>query len=696
MTRRAIVIGVLAATVFAAAGRYINAYIPGPALVRGQLPISVFGMLILFVTVLNPLLGRVKGNWRFRPSEIALMLALFLGVSAIADWGLMHCFPCNCVYPMHAERTTPGWQRTHVVDYVPDAMLVNNGEYDPNVVDDYFGVGSPIAWPSPWYEPWKWMDRETISRFRSTLDLSWDRVPWTAWRKMLTFWGLVLILVYTGVTALSVVVHRQWARKERIRYPLAEIASSLLVQDERGYTAIFRQKVFWAGFAVPFFIAMVNLPSLWYPDAIRIPLEIDLSILNTQFPDFMKTAGARFIANFRLYPTAIGIAFLLASDIGFGLGVSNIIAVGTMYFLLHIGVDTSGGGGVEGGAMGYQNFGACLGYALILIYIGRQYYWATAKHAFAFIRQPGTDTPSVWATRIFAVCMTALVAMLVAVAIPWHMAILGVITVMLVYLVVARLSAEAGAFFYMPSWTMSTILLGFYGFGAMGPTAFLGLSFITAVLTVGPFESLMPFLMNGLKTCTDVGLKAWKIGALVAATVIVALSVTLFTAVWSDYQKSARMGAGRYTSGMYSVAERNITKLSLAGQLGESCSYSSWERIIHIRSDRTFWVWTSAGFMLVMALSAARLKWAWWPLHPVIILTFGSAVMVGRYGPSLLLGWLIKVLVVKLAGASRYMELRPMMIGVIAGDIAGGFVITAILWGYYIVTGTNGPNWQFW
>jgi hypothetical protein len=80
----------------------------------------------------------------------------------------------------------------------------------------------------------------------------------------------------------------------------------------------------------------------------------------------------------------------------------------------------------------------------------------------------------------------------------------------------------------------------------------------------------------------------------------------------------------------------------------------------------------------------------------VIILTFGSAVMVGRYGPSLLFGWFIKMLVVKLAGSAKYMELRPMMIGVIAGDIAGGFVTMAAIWGYYIFTGTTGPSWQFW
>jgi hypothetical protein len=158
VTFRAITMGVMAAIIFAVGGRYVNTYIPGPALIRGQLPISVFGTLIFFTAVLNPLLGRIRDSWRFRASEIALMLALLLGVSTIIDAGLMRYFPSICVYPMHAERTKLGWQRTHVLDYVPDAMLPDDGEYDPIVVDGYFGVGDPIAWPSPWYKPWMWAE----------------------------------------------------------------------------------------------------------------------------------------------------------------------------------------------------------------------------------------------------------------------------------------------------------------------------------------------------------------------------------------------------------------------------------------------------------------------------------------------------------------------------------------------------------
>jgi hypothetical protein len=70
--------------------------------------------------------------------------------------------------------------------------------------------------------------------------------------------------------------------------------------------------------------------------------------------------------------------------------------------------------------------------------------------------------------------------------------------------------------------------------------------------------------------------------------------------------------------------------------------------------------------------------------------------MVGKYGASLLLGWFIKALTVRLGGTTTYASMRPVMIGVIVGDIMGGFITMLTIWGHYMWTGTDGPAWQFW
>ncbi|HSV26869.1 MAG TPA: DUF6785 family protein, partial [Sedimentisphaerales bacterium] len=271
MTRRALIIGIFGAIIFAAGGRYVNFYVPGPQLIRGHLPISVFGLLIMFVIIVNPVLSKLKASWCFKGTELALILALLLGVSAIIDGGLMRFFLRRGVDGIHAEQTVPSMQRLGIMGYMPPYMVANDGQFSKEVVDNFINPGEPIAWPRPWYAPWEW-DTAAFSR---SLRASWDRVPWSAWHKPLLFWGAMLTLNYAAVAGLSVLVHRQWARRERLKYPLAEIISSLLVQDQHGRTAIFRSNIFWVGFAISMVIAMGNLVRLWYPSFIYIPTRFD-------------------------------------------------------------------------------------------------------------------------------------------------------------------------------------------------------------------------------------------------------------------------------------------------------------------------------------------------------------------------------------------------------------------------------------
>jgi hypothetical protein len=673
MTFRAVFIGVLGAVAFAAGGRYVNAYVPGVQMVRGHLPVTVFGLLIVFVIGINPLIGLLRRSWKFKPSEVALILALLLAVSSIIDAGLMRYFPAVCVFPLQTEPTRPGWVTTKVVSYVPGEMMANDGKYSKEVVEDYV---TPMGKKG---EP-----------------IRFSQVPWHAWRKPLIFWGLVIGMTFTAVIGLSVVVHRQWARRERIRYPLAEIASSLLTQDEAGRTAIFRNKLFWLGIAVPLFIALLRTIGLWYPnDMVVIPMNYDFAALREAYPKLMLTVGAENIGRLVIYPAVIGLAFLLGSDIGLSLGIACPISVFTIYGLTVLGVDM-GGNDQEGSPMAWNSFGGYVAFALMLLYIGRHYYWQTAREALTFVKCQETDSAAVWGLRVFLFCVVGVVLMLMSVGLAWHIAVVVVLTVMLAYFVMARLNAEAGAFFYKPSWCLPGVLMGLYGFSALGPKGFMIVGLVFWVLTGDPFECLMPFAVNGLKTASDTGLKTGRVGFLLGITVLAALAVTIPTALWSDYNNQAFTTGGRYSHASYEVAERHIKKLDLAGELDKVNNYTSWERLKNIRPEGRFIVAAAIGFALVLILSAVRLRFTWWPFHPLLVLTFGAFLLVGKYGGSFLIGWFIKTMVTRLAGASRYAQLRPLMMGVIVGDLLGGFLTTCTLWTYYLITGVQGPNWRFW
>jgi hypothetical protein len=417
------------------------------------------------------------------------------------------------------------------------------------------------------------------------------------------------------------------------------------------------------------------------------------SPLKELWPRMMEIRCATHLTSATMYPAAIGLTFLVASDIGFSLGVTNIISSVVLYMLMIWGMNISGDYMI-GGYMQWQTYGSYLGFACILIYIGRRYYWQTLRQAVTFTHQTETEATSVRAIRIFFLAMAGLILTLIAVGLSWPMAIFAAFTTMLMYVVLARLNAEAATFFYSPTWMLPGIVVGLFGLDTMGPTALIIVGFFAFVLSGDQFEAVMPFVANGLKTASDTGVKVGRLGLLIGCSLLLATAAAVFTEIWSGYQNIGYNYPGpQYPTMVYNAAERAITKLNLTGDLQTVNSYTGIEHLANMRPETGFLLYAAIGFGAVIAISALRLRWTWWPFHPLVLITFGAWTM-GRYGASFLIGWMLKALVLRLSGSAKYMELRPMMIGVVVGDLLAGFIIFIILWLYYIYTGIQPPKFD--
>ena len=79
------------------------------------------------------------------------------------------------------------------------------------------------------------------------------------------------------------------------------------------------------------------------------------------------------------------------------------------------------------------------------------------------------------------------------------------------------------------------------------------------------------------------------------------------------------------------------------------------------------------GFALVSALSALRLRFAWWPLHPIgylMLYTYPGT----HLWLSILIGWLAKNLILRFGGTKMYTAAKPFFLGLIVGEsAAAGF-----------------------
>jgi hypothetical protein len=137
---------------------------------------------------------------------------------------------------------------------------------------------------------------------------------------------------------------------------------------------------------------------------------------------------------------------------------------------------------------------------------------------------------------------------------------------------------------------------------------------------------------------------------------------------------------------------RAATELSVSGKLEESVGYSAWERLTHIRPDPAFLCWAGAGLVLVPIFAFLRLRWNWWPLHPVIFLVWGDNP-ISTMGSSFLVGWLIKVAVTKIGGPRTHRKAKSFMIGVIAGELFCGLLFMLIAVAYRMATGQSPPEY---
>ena len=79
------------------------------------------------------------------------------------------------------------------------------------------------------------------------------------------------------------------------------------------------------------------------------------------------------------------------------------------------------------------------------------------------------------------------------------------------------------------------------------------------------------------------------------------------------------------------------------------------------------------GFGITGLLAFLRLRYGWWPLHPIgylMITTFPGA----HLWLSIFIGWLCQTLIVRFGGSQMYTAAKPFFLGLIVGEsMAAGF-----------------------
>ncbi|MHC4873331.1 MAG: DUF6785 family protein [Planctomycetota bacterium] len=143
-------------------------------------------------------------------------------------------------------------------------------------------------------------------------------IPWGAWLRPLIYWGLLGAVLIVFFYALNEIVFKQWYENEKLVFPIAELASTVLGPDEKSGSTIppvFKNALFWVGFSIAFLLIFYNgmVNAKWFDGLSAIDLTGKMSekLEGTAFEGI--TPGFRL----EIFFVCIGLAFLLPTEFSF-------------------------------------------------------------------------------------------------------------------------------------------------------------------------------------------------------------------------------------------------------------------------------------------------------------------------------------------------------------------------------------------
>jgi hypothetical protein len=297
--------------------------------------------------------------------------------------------------------------------------------------------------------------------------------------------------------------------------------------------------------------------------------------------------------------------------------------------------------------------------------------------------------------RVFMACGVLFAVILTVSGVPWYLALLFTGLSYGMYLAVGRVVAESGFAYVQPYWAPASLLVGILGYAGMGWQTALVLMVFSATLMVDTREPLIAFFMSGFKILEGQGLSAGRgarygVVALVAG-LAVAVPVTIYIKYDFGSTTSYSWAARSVPQAPYRAALVMKHSLESQGVLDDAGQPSATPRLTAIRPDAPTVTGFAVMFGLFLALSALRIRFHWWPLHPILLLVSGQG-MAFQFVGSFLIGCALKHALVMYGGQKVVRAVLPAVIGVIAGDLLFGLAGGIIGAAYYFVTGATPPR----
>ena len=637
MTVRAFLVGLLMVATICLIAPY-NDYGLGNTYMTGfHFPVGAFFLLVLLTIVGNLIIKLIRRAWAFGRSELMLVWCMMIVASTVPSSGLMrYWFPMVAAPTYYADSAEfSHWaERGHALSRAPEKLVLSK---DPGGrAAELFYQGPPMG---------------------EAMD-----IPWGQWAEPIAAWGVFLLLYYLATMFLCSVLRGRWVEEERLTFPLAKVPLDLTEGSgqKQLLPGLVKNKYFLIGAALSLVAGLIRLSPL--VEAPALPFQ---QVVRGTFLE-----SGRFTWAY-IFPIAIGFAYLLPAQISFSLWFFWLLS--RFEFVIADQAGTPLAGGEYGPFMQWQQAAAFVAFTAVMLWKARRHIGRVARKALGWGEQvDDSEEPighrlSFWG---FVATMAGLVGWF------WYFEMNPLVAVLLLalmfslLLVHARLVAQGGLFFVQQNWAPVQITHSITGGYGLSAPAIVVANMQHAMLLSDSREVFSPHAMNALRISSVFK----KHRRLFLPAMLAALVLGLCVAGWSSmrvyhadgaYNISNGYGPRRLAPNTFKKAERMIMRPRETAE---------------VRVFPAF-----LGSVVMVGLLALRMKFYWWPLHPLGFLVATTYAM-GTMAFSFFLGWLVKMLITYFGGGSALRRGRSFFLGVIVMEafLVGSCALAGVIIGQKI------------
>ncbi len=549
--------------------------------------------------------------------------------------------------PRVAHRARVTWRGPDGVEH-PRQLALSGGERErharADVLDLDDGVGQALAGLRAGGEP----VATPIGLVEILTVAPPSTVPWYAWLGPALAWAPLVIGLCLASIAAAFLVRRQWLHNERLTYPVAQATMSLIEDPRPGsrLPPVLCNRAFWIAGGFAFVVVVWRGLEAVFPGHMpfHITLEIELWRIIDGEP-WTRGQGHWWVRQPHFYLTFIGLAFLVPLDISFSLWACFL-----GQFLITMWL-SSAGFAVDGHATKVFGFGSWSMLALLILWLGRRYYWAVLT---ATVRRHADPAVRAAVPYLYGVVagMALIGGWLIAHGAPVGAAACVVLAFFGLLLVIARGLAEGGI--PLVVWPENINTVAFTSVGAGLPVAaLLPLVLIGMVLT-DPREAPLPYGTTASHLADQVAAPPRRLAATMIALAVIGAAVACASTIWFAYSGSGHSdGYAPYWYELDRLAWRTTAASAREAEFA----------VEHGHELTAF----GLGALVTGAFGVARMLFSWWPFHP-LGLAFSLCYAAEQGWASFMAAWFIKGLVMRYGGVGLYRSLVPAAIGLAVGE----------------------------